>query len=217
MAEKGPPQRLTTSGEEATFDRSKIRRKKCIRCCGCIAALLLMEAIVVVVLILTVFRIKDPIIKMNGIRVEKLELVNGSARVRPGSNMTLTVDVSVKNPNAATFEHGSATSELYYGAKVVGEVRSPAGVSKPRRTERMNVTVDLMMTDELGQNLIGLGSEEGGKGGVMSIGSLTRVGGKVKILKVIRKHVIVKMNCTSTFNITTQAIQQVKCKRKLKL
>ncbi|KAA8516106.1 hypothetical protein F0562_019285 [Nyssa sinensis] len=205
-------ERPSSDEDEITLHLKQLRRKKCIKCCGCIAALLLVEIIVVIILIFTVFRVKDPIIMMNGVNVDKIDLVNGTA-LRPGSNMSLTADVSVKNPNVASFKYSNTTTTLYYRGAVIGEARGPPGHAKARRTMRMNVTVDII-TDRLVTNP-NLQSDV--SSGLLTMSSFTKVGGRVKILKIIKKHVIVKMNCTMTVNISSRAIQEQKCKRKVKL
>lgn len=202
--------RPTSSDDEATTVTG-IRRKRWVRCCACVAALLLIEAIVVVILIFTVFKVKDPIIRMNKVTVDKLELINGTTP-RPGTNMTLTADVSVKNPNFASFKYQNTTTTLSYRGAVIGEARGPPGRAKARRTMRMNVTVDVITDRILAQPELGSDYNSG----LLTMNSYTVVGGRVKIL-IIKKHVTVRMNCSLTINITSQAIQQQKCKRKVKL
>lgn len=196
----------------------EFRRKRCIKCCGAILAFLLIEAVVVVILIFTVFKIKDPIIKLNGVEVNRLDLVNATTPTtipmpRPGSNMTLTADVSVKNPNYASFKYKNTTTILYYHGTVIGEARSPPGKAKARRTIRMNITVDVI-TDRLISHPM-LPTEMAS--GLITMNSYTKVGGKVKMIKLINKHVTVKMNCSVSVNTTTRSIQDQKCKRKVKL
>ncbi|GFZ00971.1 late embryogenesis abundant (LEA) hydroxyproline-rich glycoprotein family [Actinidia rufa] len=110
----------SSDDEETALYLKKIHRKKCIKCCGCILALLLIQIIVIIILIFTVFKVKDPIINLNGVKVEKIDLIKGTTTPRPGSNMTLTTDVSVKNPNVASFKYGNTTTTLYYWGTVIG-------------------------------------------------------------------------------------------------
>ncbi|XP_052171747.1 uncharacterized protein LOC127787715 [Diospyros lotus] len=205
--------RSSSDGGAAAMYMKKMRHRRCIKCCGCVAALLLIQVVVVVVLIFTVFRVKDPIIKLNGVTVDKLELVDGTTP-RPGSNMSLTADVSVKNPNVASFKYRNTTTALFYRGAEIGEARGPGGQAKPRRTMRMNITVDII-TDRLMSNRSLLMSDMGS--GLLTMSSFTRVGGRVKILSIVKKHVVVKMNCTMSINITTRAIQDQKCRRKVKI
>ncbi|XP_022735090.1 uncharacterized protein LOC111288456 [Durio zibethinus] len=198
---------------EAAMHLKKLRRKKCIKCCGCIAALLAIQAVVIIILIFTVFRVKDPTIKMNGVTVTNLELINGTTTPKPGSNISVIADVSVKNPNVASFKYRNTTTTLYYYGTVVGDARGPAGHAKARRTMRMNISVDIIADRLLASpNLTADVSS-----GTLTMSSYSRIRGRVNMLNIIKKHVTVKMNCSMTVNITSQAIQEQKCKRKVDL
>lgn len=204
-------ERPSSDEEEATV--KKPRNRKCLKCCGCIIALFLIIAIVIVILIFTVFRVKDPVIRLNNFTVTHLELMNNSNIPKPGTNISVIADVSVKNPNIASFKYSNTTTTLFYYGTLAGEARGPPGKAKARRTTRMNVSVD-MITDRLMSNP-NLSVEVGS--GVLSLTSYSRVPGRIKILKIIRRHVTVKMNCSVTFNISSLAIQSTKCKRKVDL
>ncbi|KAG5100870.1 hypothetical protein JHK82_045922 [Glycine max] len=186
--------------------------KKLIKRCACPLISLLLIAIVIIVLIFTVFRVKDPVITMNSIKITKLQLVNTMSQ-QPGANMSLVADVSVKNPNVASFRYSNTTTSLYYHGVIVGEARGPPGRAKARRTLRMNVTIDVITARVVSSPdfVTDLGS------GLLTMSSFSRVPGQVKILNLIKRHVVVKMNCTTTFNISTQAIKEQSCKRKVKL
>lgn len=203
--------RHASSDDEAT-DATGLRRRRWLKCGGCVASIILIQAIVVVVLIFTVFKVKDPVIRMNGVTVVNLELLNGTTTPRPGSNMTLNAGVSVKNPNYASFKYQNTTTTLFYRGTVIGEARGPPGRAKARRTMSMNITVDVITDRVVSQP--DLGSDM--NSGLLTVSSYTVVGGRVKML-MIKKHVTVRMNCSITINITSQAIQEQKCKRKVKL
>ncbi|XWS32118.1 hypothetical protein CRYUN_Cryun23aG0133500 [Craigia yunnanensis] len=208
-----PASNLPTSDDgEAALHLKKVRRKKCIKCCGCIATVMIFQAVVIIILIFTVFRVKDPVIKMNGVIVTKLELGNGTT-FKPGSNISLLADVSVKNPNVASFKYRNTTTTLYYYGTVVGDARGPAGRAKAQRTMRMNITVDII-TDRLlaSPNFVADLSS-----GTLTLSSYSGVGGRINMLNIIKKHVTVKMNCSMEVNISTQEIQEHKCKRKVDL
>jgi len=205
--------RPSSDDEEAALYIKKLHRKKCIKCCGCVLALLVIQIVVVVILIFTVFKVKDPIMSLNGVTVDKLELINGTTIPKPGSNMSLTADVSVKNPNVVSFKYPNTTTALYYRGMMIGEARGPPGKSKARRTTRMNVTVDVVM-----DNLISNPNLQSDmSSGILTMSSFTRVRGRVKMFNIIKKHVVVRMNCTISINITSRAIQDQKCKKKVKL
>ncbi|OWM64285.1 late embryogenesis abundant protein At1g64065-like [Punica granatum] len=204
---------VSSDGGEAEAHLKKTRRKRCIiKCCGCVTAILLIQAVAIVILIFTVFRVRDPAIKMNRVTVTRLELINGTVP-KPGVNMSLVADVSVKNPNYASFKYQNTTTTLYYHGALVGEARGPPGRARARRTMRMNITVDII-TDRLISSTY-LSADV--RSGILSMSSYSRIPGRVKMIGIIRKYVIVKMNCSMTVNISSQAIKEQKCKRRVDL
>ncbi|KAG8363293.1 hypothetical protein BUALT_Bualt19G0007200 [Buddleja alternifolia] len=205
-----PASDRTTAPDDEEIAVTKNRRRRLLKCCGCATALLLILAIIIIIiLIFTVFRIKDPIIRMNNVAVQRLDLITGTTTPRPGSNITLNADVSVKNPNFASFRYRNTTTAIFYRGAVIGEARGPPGRAKARRTMRMNITVDVMTDRVLSQP--DFGSDLGS--GLLPLSSYTQVGGRVKIL-IVRKHLTVRMNCSVTVNITSRTIQQQRCRRK---
>ncbi|KAH1085675.1 hypothetical protein GYH30_017582 [Glycine max] len=73
--------------------------------CACPLASLLLLAIVIIVLIFTIFRVKGPMITMNSINITKLQLVN-TTMARRTLRMNVTIDVItdrvVSSPDFAT-------------------------------------------------------------------------------------------------------------------
>lgn len=204
--------RISSDDNEAALHIKTARQKKFIKCCGCITAIVLIQAVVIIILAFTVFRVKEPKIVMNKITVTELQLVNGTTP-KPGSNISLTADVSVKNPNVASFKYSNTTTTLFYHGTVVGEARGPPGRAKARRTMRMNITVDII-TDMLTTNP---NLKADVASGLLTMSSYSRIPGRVNMMNIVKKHVVVKMNCTMTVNISSQAIQDQKCKRKVNL
>ncbi|KAA8520888.1 hypothetical protein F0562_011561 [Nyssa sinensis] len=201
--------RISIEEDEAlSMELKKHRHCKCINCCGCITALMLIQAVVLLVLVFTIFRVKDPVIKMNSLNFQGLDLFNQTS-LRPAANMTLTAALSVKNPNVASFKFGNATTTINYGGDIVGEARNPPGLAKARRTLEMNVTVDIMLERMMGVSRVwsDLSWE------ALNMSSYTRIRGRVKILKIFKKHIVVNMNCTMMVNIRSKAIQAQDCKR----
>ncbi|XP_041995890.1 late embryogenesis abundant protein At1g64065-like [Salvia splendens] len=193
-------ERPTSSDDEAAATPVNHRRRRLLRCCACVGAVLLIQAVVIVILIFTVFKVKDPdpVIRLNGVTVDRLDLINGTTTPQPGSNMSLTADVSVQNPNYASFRYPEMTSSLYYRGTEIGEARGPAGKARARRTARMNVTVEVIADRVTGQPELGSDINSG----MLTLGSYTVVGGKVKIL-MVKKHDRITMNCSLTVNEET--------------
>ncbi|XP_076945293.1 late embryogenesis abundant protein At1g64065-like [Bidens hawaiensis] len=204
----------SNSRDEETVLKKTTRRRKYIKWCSCLVAAIIIVVVVIVTLIFTIFKVKEPEIKMNGVTVDNLGFVNGTVPVPgPGTNMSLTADISVKNPNYSSFRYKNTTTSLYYHGAVIGEARGPPGQSKARRTARMNITLDIivdsLLKDPHLQNDLGTGA--------LTMSSYTSVGGRIKILSIIERHVTVRMNCTMKVNIYSRSIEDQKCKRKVKL
>ncbi|XVF10504.1 hypothetical protein REPUB_Repub07fG0188700 [Reevesia pubescens] len=196
--------------EEALSMQLKLKKRGYIQCCGCITALLLILAVVILVMFFTVFRIQDPKIRMNSVTFQRLETFpNGS--LRTDVNITLLVDVSVKNPNLATFRFNNSTTLIYYGGSVVGEGINLQGKAKARRTLRRNVTVDIVPDKILAipSFMSDIAS------GALNISSYTRISGRVKILNIVKKKVVVKFNCSMTYRLSGGGFHGDRCRPEL--
>ncbi|XP_010669746.2 uncharacterized protein LOC104886903 [Beta vulgaris subsp. vulgaris] len=211
---------LASPTHDPTPTRS-IKPRCCTRsmlCAMCtLLLLIIIITIIVVILMLTIFKVKDPIMTLNKItlKVNLSTTTNGGSGFRPvgPSNISMTADVSVKNPNRATFKFSNTTSSIYYRGIMVGLAHGPPGEARARRTMRMNVTVEII-TERiiLAPNL----SRDIGFG-LFSMDTYTRVPGRVKLLLIIKRNVVVEMNCTVAYNITSQEIQDQSCKRHVAL
>ncbi|XP_047320263.1 uncharacterized protein LOC124924247 [Impatiens glandulifera] len=172
-----------------------------LKCCGCIAALTSILFVTFLILFFTIFRIKNPIIKLNSITI------NGVMIDTNGSNFILIADVSIRNPNLTAFKFGNATTEIYYGAKVMGEDIIPTGESKAKETMRMNMTIEIMA----GKLLEDTNFRSDPKTGELRMRSYTRIEGRVKITRLVKKHVVATMNCTIIINVKSMAVENQNC------
>ncbi|MBA0610966.1 hypothetical protein Godav_011693 [Gossypium davidsonii] len=195
--------------EEVLSTQLNLRKRRYVQCCGCISALSLILAVVVLVLFFTVFRIHDPKIKINSVTIQRLELINGS--LRNDVNVTLLADVSVTNPNVATFKFSNSTTLIYYGGRVIGEAIHLQGQAKARRTLLRNVTVEL--DPEKIQAVPSFRSDL--NSGAFSISSYSTISGRVKILKIVKKRVVVGLNCTTTYRISGRQFVGESCRPEL--
>ncbi|CAI9755479.1 unnamed protein product [Fraxinus pennsylvanica] len=148
--------------------------RKCLKCCGCITAIFLILVMIILVLVFTVFRVKDPVIKMNSVKIQGFDALLRTNNPRPAINLTVEADVSVKNPNVASFKFSNATTSLYYDGGVIGEARIPASQAKARRTLDLNVSIDVMVDKILLVPRIGSDLASG----TLPISSYTKISGK---------------------------------------
>lgn len=175
-----------------TNDRLKARRRRnYVQCCGCITAIVLIIVVTFLIFSFTVYNVKVPQLNLNSVT-----FINSTPQSNNYSNITLIADVSVKNPNLFTFRFGSSTTLIYYKGTKIGEVTSPPGKAKGRKTLRLNVTVEIMMK---------MGEKD------VNISSFTKLGGKVKVLNLINRKVEVHMNCNVVYNMTSGSTHGKSC------
>lgn len=186
---------------EALSREPKFRQGRYISCCGCVTAILLILSVIILILAFTVFHIRDPMIKMNSLALQKVVLVNGA--LPEDANITVIADVSVKNPNAVSFTYDNSTSTISYRGTVVGETKIPSGKAKAKHTLRMNLTIHIVADKVLA--VPGLSSDW--TSGALTLNSYTKLSGRVKILNIIKRNVVVETNCTIHYNVKSGAIQ----------
>ncbi|CAJ1937352.1 unnamed protein product [Sphenostylis stenocarpa] len=181
--------------QDYTFEQKKnIRLRKFILCFGCATAIVVLLVVIVLVLGFTVYSVKEPEVRMNRVTLLSGTFANGAT-----DNVTLLADISVKNRNAFIFRFGNATTDVYYDGAGIGVGASPSGKAKARRTIRVNTTIEIMAKKLLeNPNMVTDLKDQ-----AFNVSSYTRIHGKVKILNIFPKKVVVKMNCTIAYNITT--------------
>ncbi|BAT83851.1 hypothetical protein VIGAN_04108700 [Vigna angularis var. angularis] len=115
-------------------------RKVCLIVTGVVIALVL----VIVILALTVFKAKHPTTVVDSTKLEDFHMSLDIARLRVDLNVTLSTDVSVKNPNKVGFKYSDSTAHLNYRGQLIGEVPIPAGEISSGETKGFNLTLTIM-------------------------------------------------------------------------
>ncbi|KAK1275743.1 hypothetical protein QJS04_geneDACA011854 [Acorus gramineus] len=184
------------------------RHRRCVLCGGCCASTLLILGIVILVLGLTVFKIKDPELTVNSITVTGLSVGTVTFNRPVSVNATLTTQVSVKNPNHASFKFGKSTSSFYYQGDNIGVAYAPSGKASAERTLRMNVTVDVLIDEAASNSQL---SQDVLKGSV-DLTSYTEMGGRVSVLGIVKKHVDIGLNCSMTMDLSLTQQQTINVK-----
>ncbi|GAB2271764.1 hypothetical protein Dimus_006594 [Dionaea muscipula] len=161
---------------------------------------LIIIAIIITILILTVFKLKEPIVTLNHIFL--------AGAIGSGANVSLIMDVSVKNPNPESFMFSHTNTNVYYRGVMVGQGHGPPSKAEGKRTLRMNVTMAVMTerllgVPELGHDLISR---------LLTLESYTNVPGRVWLVGIFWKHIVLRINCTVGINISSQAIHDQDCK-----
>ncbi|XP_021748544.1 uncharacterized protein LOC110714347 [Chenopodium quinoa] len=159
-----------------------------------------------IVLRFTFFKVKDPIMTFN--KISLTNLVN-----QPGSNISMIADISFDNLNRATFRFSNTTTSIYCKGIMVGEAHGPPGRARGRHTLRMNITVEIITERMFKASSIVSDLSSG----LLITDTYSRVPGRIKVLVIDFKNVVVEMNCTVSFNTSSQEIQGQKCITSIKI
>ncbi|CAD6236895.1 unnamed protein product [Miscanthus lutarioriparius] len=170
-----------------------LRKRRCVLwCCGCCATSVVLLGITILVLALTLFKVHDPVFTMNRVTLEGVDGGLGTAANPVSVNATLTADISIKNPNVASFAFDRSETDFYYGGETVGVAYAPQGEVGADRTVSMNVTLDVL-ADRISPNVnttaLIFGQE-------YNITSYTEINGRIDVLGIYKRDLDIKMNCT---------------------
>ncbi|KAJ6853908.1 harpin-induced protein [Iris pallida] len=187
-----------------------LRKRRVLLCCGgCCGATVLLLGFLLLILSFTVLKVRDPVLTMNSISIDNVNLGLGTWSHPLSINATLTADISLKNPNVAAFSYdGSATEFRYYG-QTVGVAYAPGGRVGADRTVRMNATLDVMV-DRIGSTNATANVADGRK---LNLTSYTDISGRVNVAGVYKRDLDVVLNCTMTLDLNsqTQLVQDQHC------
>uniref|UniRef100_A0A0D9XNI0 Late embryogenesis abundant protein LEA-2 subgroup domain-containing protein n=1 Tax=Leersia perrieri TaxID=77586 RepID=A0A0D9XNI0_9ORYZ len=204
----------TTPKDAADMEAARHRRRRrCLCCCLLITILiLLILAITLLVLFLTVLRVRDPTTRLVATRL---------AGVAPRLtfpiqlNVTLLLTVSIHNPNPASFTYatGGHADLLYRGAHVGDAEIDPGRI--PSKGDA-NVTLALTLqadrfAGDLGQlvNDVLTGSVE--------VDASTRIPGRVAIFGVFKRHAVAYSDCHFVFGVAEMGVRSQQCSDRTKL
>uniref|UniRef100_A0A2P2MQX3 Uncharacterized protein MANES_08G167100 n=1 Tax=Rhizophora mucronata TaxID=61149 RepID=A0A2P2MQX3_RHIMU len=188
--------------------RRKRRRRNV--CLGTTAAVILAVILLVVILAFTVFKAKRPVTTVDSVKLNNLRISFDFAKLGVDLNVTLDVDLSVKNPNKVSFRYTNSSASLNYRGKQVGVVPIPAGEISADETKPMNLTVTVMADRLLSDSRL----YSDAMTGVLPLNSFTRISGKVRILKIFNIRVISTASCDVTVLISNRTIGQQNCQYK---
>ncbi|KAI5059703.1 hypothetical protein GOP47_0026022 [Adiantum capillus-veneris] len=189
------------------------RRRPWTCCCLIFFFLIVLIAIIIVILAFTVFKPKKA-----EVSVEKVELLNfksslgGGLIPTPSINITLAVDLSLHNPNKASFKYSNSTAMVYYYDDEVAVVTIPAGAIGSDATKTMSVTF-IMLADQLVTNSHLVNDFLAGS---LPFTTRTKISGRVKVL-FIKRHVDILSQCSVSISVVNASISNTDCENKVHL
>ncbi|KAI3788505.1 hypothetical protein L2E82_01273 [Cichorium intybus] len=191
----------------------KPKRRRCIIICSSITGVILTIALVFLILGLTVFKAKKPVLTVGSVALEDFNVAVNTFPVRVSLNLSLALGISIENPNKVGVKYGNSSASLLYRGTEIGEVPIPAGEIGSDETKQLNLTVtvfaDRLLSDsDLYRDLIINGN--------LPFSTYTRIKAKVRVL-FIHIHVTSTSTCDVNIDVPGRRIANQTCHYKNKL
>lgn len=184
-------------------------RKVCLMVTGVVIAIVLL----IVILALTVFKAKHPVTTVDSVKLEDFHMGLDIAKLKVDLNVTLDVNVSVKNPNKVGFKYSDSTAHLNYRGQLIGEVPVPAGEISSDGYKGFNLTLTIMADRLLSDSQLFSDVTSG----TLPLNTFVRISGKVSILGFIKVHVVSSTSCDFPITLSNRTVGNQECQYKTKL
>ncbi|XP_076894038.1 uncharacterized protein LOC143546215 [Bidens hawaiensis] len=194
----------------ASVDPSrKLHRRKLIIIWSSITGAILTIALLLLILGLTVYKPKKPILTLNSLHLQDLHV----SLIPPVSfNLSLAVNITINNPNKVTIKYQSSSATLRYKNNDVGNVPFPDGRIGADGSEDLNLTLTVF-ADRLVSDSDIYGDVVAGN---VPFSTYTRVKAKVRVL-FFYIHVTSTSTCDVSVNVVSQTIANQTCYYKNKI
>ncbi|KAH7515143.1 uncharacterized protein LOC107431396 [Ziziphus jujuba] len=189
------------------------RRNRSRAICLGVMAVVVVAAVIIVILSLTVFKPKRPVTTIDAVSLADMDVSLNVAKLAVDLNVTLDVDLSVRNPNKVGFKYADSTAFLNYRGQTVGEASIPAGGISSDETKPMNLTLTVMADRLLSTSQI----YSDVLAGTVPFNARTRISGKVSILGVVKVHVVSTTSCDFNVFVSNRSVGGQTCQYKTKL
>ncbi|KAC9235833.1 hypothetical protein R6Q59_027134 [Mikania micrantha] len=211
--EKKDEQPLRSVAVPVADDSSrKRRRRRCIICWSSVAGVILTLALILLILGLTVFKAKKPVLTVNSVQLQDLDFSVNPIPIRVSLNISLALDITIKNPNKVGVNYRNSSAVIQYRGKDVGNVPIPAGRIGSDDTSRLHLTLtvfaDRLVSDsEIYQDILS---------GNLPLSTYTRIKARVRVL-FVHIHVTSTSTCDVNIDIQGRKIANQTCHYKNKI
>ncbi|XP_048139136.1 uncharacterized protein LOC115752521 [Rhodamnia argentea] len=189
------------------------RSHRCRNICISLVAILVLIVVLIVILAFTVFKAKHPVTTVNSVKLKNLQVSLSVAPLGLNLNVTLDVDLSIKNPNKVGFKYKNSTALLNYRGELVGEVPIPAGEISADRTKQMNVSLTVLANRLLSNSQ----AYTDFLSGVLTLNTYTKMSGKVTIMGLFKVHVVSTTSCDLSVFVSNRTVGDQHCRYKTQL
>lgn len=189
-------------------------RRACFMASCCLLLTLLILVLVAVILFLTLLKPKNPTTTLQSVTVEGLATDINLATFQPKLNITVHIQIAVRNPNRASFDAGNGATEITYRGTLVGTADIEPAVIPQRGTGAVSCHATVL-ADAFGTHLGEL-LQDALKGSIQ-LETSSRIPGRVKILGFIKKHAVATAQCTIEIGFPDLQVKSQQCSQKTKL
>ncbi|KAK9068963.1 hypothetical protein SSX86_013079 [Deinandra increscens subsp. villosa] len=197
----------------AADDKSRKRkRRRCIIItCSSITGVILTIALILLILSLTVFKAKKPVLTVNSVALQDFDVSVDPLPLRVLLNLSLALNITIENPNKVGISYASSSATLRYKGRDVGDVPIPAGKIGSDDKEQLDLTVtifaDRLVTDsEIYRDVLG---------GNLPFSTYTKIKAKVRVV-FVHIHVTSTSTCDVNIDIQSRSITNQTCRYKNK-
>ncbi|PON96946.1 Late embryogenesis abundant protein [Trema orientale] len=192
--------------ESGSRTRSKeLQHKKRMRRLYYVAAFAVLQTVVILVLALTIMRIKTPKFRIRSITIDELSISSSNSNNDgPSINMKFEAEIGVKNTNFGHFKFEGSSINFMYGGTQVGDALVHKGRVKARSTKKIHVTAEVGTTNWNVASHIESGS--------LTLTSQAKMSGTVHLMKLVEKKRSAEMNCTITVDLEEKVVRDLNCK-----
>ncbi|XP_068642046.1 uncharacterized protein [Aristolochia californica] len=199
-----------TSTKDRSSYLAKIRKRRKVLI-G--VSVFLIFVLIILVLALTVFKPRHAITTIKSVKLQSMKAALNVPNMGLDLNVTLDLDILVKNPNPASFKYTNSVALLYYRGMQIGEAEIPAGEIFSEETLEMNVTLTVL-ADRLLSNSDAYSDVTSGQ---VQVQTSTRISGKVTVMKIIKHHMVSYSYCDLLLDVWNQTVANMECRYRTKL
>ncbi|CAI9094192.1 OLC1v1029886C1 [Oldenlandia corymbosa var. corymbosa] len=208
-----PPGAGRTSWKKIARDNHfyPIKHSKSSKCFVYSFTLLVSISLCCLIFALIVLRIGYPKLKLESIQVKDLSYSvanDDHNNSRVSLNVTVVADIKLSNDNFGRFKFQNGSTSVVYGNTTLGMTDIEGGIVRGRKAKKISVVVQLESNDDLAQN-VNFSSDVGSN--LVKLNGYAQLRGQVKVVKFVTKHKTSFMNCSMSLNLTSQAIQDLRC------
>ncbi|XP_039139934.1 uncharacterized protein LOC120277242 [Dioscorea cayenensis subsp. rotundata] len=183
---------------------------RCLKiCCLATVIIILILIVTLVVLYFTIFKPKQPKIVATPVNLQSIDFV-----ILPVLKLDVTIgmEIHIKNPNYAGFSYDNSTTLVYYRGSLIADAPVGAGTIGALSTDKLNTSVTILF-DNFVTNSFFLTDVFSGH---LNLTSSSKVEGKVLLLGIFKLHAETFVSCDITVFLRTMN-STFSCDSKIKI